>query len=305
MKRTIAIAATLAALLIGSVAAQNKPTILISGEGNLSINTSGGVVAGEGWAASNHQATINKHDQTMEMAQDFIKFCPAAETSLNITATPDYFVSLNREGQATLFGEIGKSQIMVLNRRKTVVFVTKKATVANAVKSACNAIAADWQTNGRLPLPTPPQPPAAATPAKEAETSDTKTPLVPVAKTVALVFRTTAAAEKRCKPQTIADIQNDIPTYLASKTVAVGVSANANYVLTVIVDRPMSKWIEITMQAKDAAGNLLWSEKRSDGGWGHLGTEGLLKTLAKLHEVIDAKLGDQNGLPLLPITANK
>jgi hypothetical protein len=42
---------------------------------------------------------------------------------------------------------------MALNRRKTILFVAKKGTVKNAVRSACNAMMADWQANGRLAAP--------------------------------------------------------------------------------------------------------------------------------------------------------
>ena len=44
-----------------------KPVVLISGSGNLSIdsnNTGAGLT----------QTTVSKHDQTMEMAQDFLQF---------------------------------------------------------------------------------------------------------------------------------------------------------------------------------------------------------------------------------------
>lgn len=92
----------------------------------------------------------------MEMAQDFLRDCPGVELTLAQNVQPDYFVALNREGQATMFGEMGQSQIMVLNRRKAVLFVaSKKARVSTAVKSACNAIMADWQANGQLALDTP------------------------------------------------------------------------------------------------------------------------------------------------------
>ena len=52
----------------------------------------------------------------------------------------------------------------------------------------------------------------------------------------------------------------------------------------------MSKWVEITVQERDPAGNVLWREKVSDGGWGHLGTTGLLNTLEKIHKIFDAKI---------------
>jgi hypothetical protein len=56
-----------------------------------------------------------------------------------------------------------------------------------------------------------------------------------------------------------------------------------------VVDRPITKWIEITIQSRDNAGNVLWSEKASDR-WSPSGTGGLLNVLDKTHQIIDAKL---------------
>ncbi len=194
---------------------------------------------------------------------------------------------------------------MVLNKRKVVIFVAKKGTVKNAVKSSCNAIAADWQTNGRLTVVNPSPVasiPAAAAAAQTAERTEQQ-PTVPSPQsgsaTVALVMQTTASAQKRCKPQTIADILNDTTAYLTAKGVAVGTAESSTYALVLVINRPASKWLEITIQARDRNGNMLWSNTVSDGGWGHLGTEATLKTLEKLHQVIDSKIGVENGLPLL------
>ena len=60
--------------------------------------------------------------------------------------------------------------------------------------------------------------------------------------------------------------------------------------LVLVVDRPLSKWLKITVQEKDSAGNVLWSEAVSDGGWGHLGAKGTLDVLEKVHKVIDTHL---------------
>jgi PEGA domain len=133
-------------LASAAVGAQDKPTIYIAGEGNTTVGSAGGIWGGLGAAVGVSQTSINKHNQTMEMAEDFTKFCPSVQASLDTTKTPDYFVTLNREP--------GKSQIMVLNRGKVVVFATKKGSVAKAVQDACTAIADDWKTHGRLPIST-------------------------------------------------------------------------------------------------------------------------------------------------------
>lgn len=291
-------------LLVGTtpVFGQRKPIVVIAGNGNLSVNSDGQAVGGHAWAVGASKTTVNKHDQTMEMAQDFLQSCPNAETTLDNVATPDYFVSLNREGIPTIFGEMGKSQIMVLNGHKSIIFVAKKNTVVNAVKSACNAIAADWQANGRLTITNlvAPTPIAQAVPTVETEFTGTlstgdaieQTPAPPMKPvTIALVMQTTAKAQKYCKPETIASVLSDITAYMTSKGMTLGNTATSSTTLVLIVDRPISKWIAITIQARDNAGNVLWSEKVSDGGgWGHLGTVGLLNTLDKAHKIIDAKM---------------
>ncbi len=112
--------------------AQNKavkPVILIRGDGNVTVASDGSVVAGSSWAVGTNHTRVSKHDQTMEMAQDFLQFCPEFEATLDRASAPDYFVALNREGGAY---NIGQSQIMVLNRHKVVIFVAKKGTVKNA-----------------------------------------------------------------------------------------------------------------------------------------------------------------------------
>jgi len=213
---------------------QTRPTVLIHGEGNISITSAGigsaGIVGnGTVIGSSSHRSTVNKHDQTMEMAQDFLRFCPSVELTLNAGAPADYVVQLNREGSATIFGELGRSQIMVVNGLDSPIFVGKRATVENAVKSACDAIAADWQAHGRLkkpmpvavPSPAPSPAPAApiatspvATPPPSSEPSATPTPKPA---DIAVVMMTTAAAEKRCKPETLASVLSDTTAYLTSK----------------------------------------------------------------------------------------
>ena len=262
--------------------------MLISGSGNVSIDSN---KVGAGLT----QTTVSKHDQTMEMAQDFLQFCSSSEITLDQATAPDYFVFLNRKGSPTAFGEIGQSQIMVLNRKKSVIFVAKMSTVKNAVKHACNAIAEDWQAHGRLASPGTVA--AGAPAAKTAETKPTdlaaeqETGQVPnLSPTLAVVIQSTASALKYCKPETISSVLSDTTAYLTSKGMTLGTTATSSRALVLIVNRPMSKWVEITVQERDHAGNVLWSEKVSDGGWGHLGTAGLLNTLEKVHKIIDAKM---------------
>ena len=283
----------------GDSGAQTKPVVLIQGNGNISVQSTGqagaGVVGRAVVGGSAKQSTINKHDQTMEMAQDFLQSCPSIELTLDGNATVDYIVQLNREGAPTMFGEVGKSQIMVLNAHKNPIFVGKKATVKNAVKSACNSMTADWQAHGRIQQPAQPtqqmQPMPERLPALESQPA-VVTPSQVVANTtdIAVVMQTTAKADKYCKPETIASVLSDTISYLTSKGFKIGPAATNKTTLMLVVDRPMSKWLEITVQGRDTSGTVLWSEKVSDGGWGHLGTAGTLNTLEKVHRIIDSRL---------------
>jgi hypothetical protein len=89
---------------------RGKPVVLITGNANISINSTGqgvgGANGGVGWATGSSKSSVNNHDQTMEMAQDFLRDCPGVELTLAQDVPPDYFVALNREGQATMFGEM-------------------------------------------------------------------------------------------------------------------------------------------------------------------------------------------------------
>lgn len=88
MKGKCVLSLVLLSLIFDSFSfSQTRPIILISGNGNLSINSSGqgvaGVAGGVGLAAGSRQTTVNKHNQTMEMAGDFLNFCPAIELTLS------------------------------------------------------------------------------------------------------------------------------------------------------------------------------------------------------------------------------
>jgi hypothetical protein len=204
-----------------------KSVVLISGNGNTSI-------ASNNVGAGLTQTTVSKHDQTMEMAQDFLQFCPSSEITLDQATVPDYFVFLNRKGSPSLFGEVGQSQIMVVNRKKSVVFVAKMSTVKNAVKHACNAIAEDWQAHGRVAVETAPAS-TSAPKSVQTDSTDLNSGLAPnTPPTVAVVIQPTASALKRCKPETIASILTDTNAYLTSKGLTLGTVATSSRALVLM-----------------------------------------------------------------------
>ena len=134
--------------------------------------------------------------------------------------------------------------------------------------------------------------------AKEAVTQQQPEPAIRRAETVtptyeydvAVVIHTTQRATKYCKPETIAAVVDDLPKYLTSKGYVVGPADKAEIVVSVTVDRPMSKWVELVIEAKTTKGETLLNEKVSDSGWGHLGAVGLANTLTKAHQLMDEKL---------------
>lgn len=72
--------------------------------------------------------------------------------------------------------------------------------------------------------------------------------------------------------------------------------AGATYLLYALVERPMTKWIKVTVSCYDMSGQKLWAEEASSGG-GMTGGHGLEVTLGRLHDKLDKRIG-QPGLPV-------
>jgi hypothetical protein len=261
---------------------QERPKVFIVGTGNLSIASGSVGAAGlTGDSAivggSSGRSAVNHHDQTMEMATVMLDSCPGVEVTLDGKNRADYTVSLNREGQPTVFGELGKSQVMVLNARLTPIFVSKTQTVKNAVKQACNAVLSDWQAFGKLDL--------------DGHVTSVSATNAVAEYDVALVVHPTARAVRYCKPETVSAISADFLEYFKVREYALGTSDKAEIILDVTIDRPISKWVELTVSAKTASGETLFSEKLSGGGSTDAnGTAALRNTLDKAHKLMDQKL---------------
>ena len=125
---------------------------------------------------------------------------------------------------------------------------------------------------------------------------------------------------KYSSPEVFHDVLNDLLDYLKTKHVAVAVDefggrnhaegatpldtifaiardAKASSVMYVAVDRPITKWLKITVQCFDMNQKQLWQEEVSSGG-GLSGGHGFEVTAKKLHAQLDQRLG-QDGLPIL------
>lgn len=114
---------------------------------------------------------------------------------------------------------------------------------------------------------------------------------------------------------------SDILDYLKAKNVAVAVDefggrnhaegatpletvfsiareSKATSVMYVVVDRPVMKWIQMTVQCFDMDQKQLWQEKVSSGG-GLSGKHGFEVSIKKLHTLLDKHVG-RDGLPVAP-----
>ena len=122
------------------------------------------------------------------------------------------------------------------------------------------------------------------------------------------------------KSEVFHSVVDDVYSYLATKDVAlakdefggrthaedevpistvlhIARDANATYVLYLIVDRPFTKWIKVTVRCYDLSGKQLWEESAADAG-GLTGGHGLRVTLDRLHRLLDKRLG-QRGLTVM------
>jgi hypothetical protein len=143
----------------------------------------------------------------------------------------------------------------------------------------------------------------------------------PTQKKVFVFVQRTDRHAKYSKPEVFHDALTDILNYLASKNIAIAVDefggrnhaegatpidtvlnigrdAKANNVLYFVVDRPVTKWIKISVQCFDMSGKQLWQGEASNGG-GLSGAHGLEATTKTLHSKLDARVGEE----CLPVMA--
>ena len=150
---------------------------------------------------------------------------------------------------------------------------------------------------------------ASSAPAKEQATVN------PNPQSTYLYFQRTKRHEKYSTPEAFQQVVNEIEAYLSANEVvaltegnaiAVGTDlplsavqetardSGAAYLLYVVVDRPMSKWIEVTVQCFDMSGREMWQEQASAGG-GLSGGKATYEALQKLRDQLSLRLG-QPGL---------
>ena len=78
--------------------------------------------------------------------------------------------------------------------------------------------------------------------------------------------------------------------------------AGAMYLLHLLVDRPASQWLKLTVECYDVSGKFLWQEAATSGMGGLNGKNAMAKTMAKLTKQLAPRIG-KPGLPIQPASA--
>lgn len=143
---------TMAALAV----AQDKPRVFISGRGSRNMTASGNSSGNRWFRTGSVRATMDEHDESMEVAKDLQRGCSGVTITLN-QSLADYTVMLTRESKQNRGLLRTNSQVQVVNHNGDVLDTHATRTVKNAAKDACGLILADWSQHGRLDAPAPAQ----------------------------------------------------------------------------------------------------------------------------------------------------
>jgi hypothetical protein len=83
------------------------------------------------------------------------------------------------------------------------------------------------------------------------------------------------------------EFEHKISTY---ETMALAKKFGASYILVLIVDRPVSKWVKLQLQCLSSEGKLLWEEEANGSTWGFSGANGVKVAMKKLKSGIANRL---------------
>lgn len=148
MKSLSTVAILMAVALSSS--AQEKPRVFVQGKGSQDSTASGSGGGGSHWNVWNSSATVDSHDEGMEVTKDLQKNCSGVIVTLN-QSNADYTVMLNRESKKNRGLLRSNSQVQVANKDGDVLGSNATHTVGSAAKDACNLIVADWQAHSHQP----------------------------------------------------------------------------------------------------------------------------------------------------------
>jgi hypothetical protein len=164
MRMKILSAIVIIAALALSSSAQDKPRVFVQGKGSQDSTASGSSGGGKHWGVWSSSATVDSHDESMEVTKDLQKNCSGVIITLN-QSNADYTVLLNRESKKNRGLLRSNSQVQVANKDGDVLGSNATHTVGNAAKDACSLIVADWQSHPKQnddAAAAPAQPAAAA-----------------------------------------------------------------------------------------------------------------------------------------------
>jgi hypothetical protein len=152
MKRILILMVTI--MMAAPVVAQDKPRVFITGRGSQNMTASGNSSGNRWFRTGSVRATMDEHDESMEVAKDLQRGCSGVTITLN-QSFADYTVMLARESKQNRGLLRTNSQVQVVNRNGDVLDTHATRTVNNAAKDACGLILADWSQHGRLDAPAP------------------------------------------------------------------------------------------------------------------------------------------------------
>jgi len=228
--------------------------------------------------------------QNADVDKTFSQRCPSIRVN-NRRELADFVMVLEHEGGKGWAQRDNK--VAVYDGDGDLVYAGSTAVLGNAVKDACAAIVSEWRRNPR---------PAEAL-GGDIQQPQPQSLLIPDSfPTVAVDMSRTEAHAKRSSAEVAFAISDAVVEHLKGSRVAVALGKNAaRYRLSLIIDRPVMKWLKVTVEAYGPSDELLWKEVAESGG-GLSGAHGLRVTTERLRALLDSKLGEQNGLPVLPST---
>jgi hypothetical protein len=116
-----------------------KVRVFIDGQGTVNAtNHSGGGYDG-GLFGHRTDATVDMHNESIELAKDMREHCPELVITLKEDAA-DYIVKLNRESKAKRGVFDKNTQVLVANKQGDVIWTKDVRQVRSAAKDACSAI---------------------------------------------------------------------------------------------------------------------------------------------------------------------
>jgi len=234
--------------------------------------------------------------QSAEIAKTFSQRCPTIRIN-NRSDMADFVVVLEHEGGKGYARKDNK--VAVYDWDGDLIYAGSTAVLGNAAKDACTAIKSEWRRNPRPETDAAKPVPTAVAPT----TKDSPLAAETVSRSVFVDMERTESHTKRSSADVAYALVDAVTNHLKAKGVAVASGKSpAQYHLRLIVDRPVMKWVKVTVEAYGDGDQPLWTSVAESGG-GLSGEHGLRVATERLQKLIDGKLGEVNGLPLAVVAA--